>query len=56
MTSRAGDYARSLLKLCASLRAQRNQARADARVLAHAYMTDTRPPPDVVERALGKDR
>lgn len=30
----------------------RDAARADARVLAHAYRNDTRPPPDVVERAL----
>lgn len=30
----------------------RDAARADARVLAHAYTHDSRPPADVVERAL----
>ena len=28
------------------------EARLDARVLAHAYEHDSRPPPDVVERSL----
>lgn len=28
------------------------EAASDARVLAHAYQHDSRPPPDVVERAL----
>lgn len=31
---------------------ERDEARADARVLAHAYSTDNRPPADVVARAL----
>lgn len=32
---------------------QRDEARATARVLAHAYENDNRPPGFVVERALG---
>jgi hypothetical protein len=36
----------------AILRRDRDQARADARVLAHAYEQDSRPPADVVKRAL----
>ena len=31
---------------------ERDQARAEARVLAHAYQHDSRPPADVVARAL----
>lgn len=34
------------------LRRERDEARATARVLAHAYETDNRPPSDVVARAL----
>lgn len=36
-----------------TLRRERDEARADARVLAHAYTTDNRPPTDVVDRATG---
>lgn len=34
------------------LRQERNEARANARVLAHAYEHDTRPPSSVVAEAM----
>lgn len=45
---RAAGYAEGQ----ASAQAELKQARAYARILAHAYTTDTRPPSDVVEAAL----
>jgi hypothetical protein len=39
-------------KLMAQIRRERDEARACARVLAHAYTTDNRPPARVVEQAL----
>lgn len=35
---------------------ERNQARYDARILAHAYEHDNRPPDDVIARAQSYDR
>ena len=42
----------ALLDRVEALEVERDNARADARVLAHAYVYDTRPPADIVKRAL----
>lgn len=36
----------------AELKSERGNARAIARVLAHAYETDSRPPPSMVREAM----
>ena len=39
-------------EVSAPLREERDEARANAKILAHAYEHDSRPPTDVVEAAL----
>ena len=46
-----GADARALEGALTLTERERDQARADARILAHAYQHDSRPPADVVARA-----
>jgi hypothetical protein len=48
----AGPEANGEAELLAILAKHVTQAECDARLLAHAYTTDSRPPQHVVDRAL----
>ena len=48
----ADRYLHALEKKCKTLEAERDEARSYARLLAHAYEHDVRPPSNVVKKSL----